>query len=382
MRIGFLITYFYPFTGGAENNCYYLAKSLAKKHEVHVFCSGKENSEEIIDGIHVHRSKEILRIGYYFSFYPSIIKSLLKYELDILHVHGFGFIQHDIAIRRVKKAYPNTRIVCTPHGPFMALKSYSLLARIIKNIYMVTIRKNLKMYNTIIQVNPYQWKWITQDYGVPKKKIIFLPNGITRETFLKTENAEVKKKYNLSGKFVITYVGRLQRYKGLDQILMSIKNLENDFKNLIFVCIGRDGGDLDRLKKIARDLNIEDRVIFTGEISEKDKVALLDISEMFIFPSEWEAFGIGMLEAMAKGNAVISSKSEGGIYLVGGKNGFLFDFGNVKQLSDRLRYLILNPRIRKKMQENNRVLAKSFIWEDIAKKLEKIYLKIRQHHNL
>ena len=137
MKIGFLITYFYPKMGGAEANCYYLARELAKKHEVHVFCSGEKESEEIIEGMQVHRSKELFRIKYYLAYYPSIISSLARHNLDILHVHGFGFMQHDKAVRILRQKNPALKLVGTPHGPFMALKKYSLLGSIFKNTFFV-----------------------------------------------------------------------------------------------------------------------------------------------------------------------------------------------------------------------------------------------------
>ena len=59
MEIGYLIEYFYPKEGGAENNCFYLARELAKKHKVYVFTSRTENTKdyEIIDGIKIYRFK-------------------------------------------------------------------------------------------------------------------------------------------------------------------------------------------------------------------------------------------------------------------------------------------------------------------------------------
>lgn len=377
MKIGFLISYFYPQSGGAENNCYYTAKELAKKHEVHVFCSGKENSDELIDGIHIHRSKEIFRIKYYLAFYPKIVKKLQEYNLDVLHVHGLGFVQHDIAINKLKKKNPKIKIVCTPHGPFMALRKYNLLASSLKNSYMPFLKKGIKRYDKIIEVNPYQEIWMNKEYGIPKKKIVLVPNGVSLDVFSKIDEkykSSLKKIYGLNGKIVITYLGRIQEYKGIDQIIKALSYIED--KNFVFLAIGKDSGDKERLISLAKKRGVEKQIIFTGEVSEKEKLALLEISEIFVLPSEWEAFGIAMLEAMAKGNAIISSDTEGGKYLIGKNNGFIFEYGNEKELYDKLRILIKNPKLRNKIQKSNIKKSKEFLWKDISNKLEGIYKKL------
>ena len=79
MKIGFISAYFYPVMGGAESNCFYLARQLAKKYEVHVFTSrnGSLPAEEVVEKIHVHRCKTVVRKGYYAAFYPSLLKKVI-----------------------------------------------------------------------------------------------------------------------------------------------------------------------------------------------------------------------------------------------------------------------------------------------------------------
>ncbi|PIN93093.1 hypothetical protein COU54_04335 [Candidatus Pacearchaeota archaeon CG10_big_fil_rev_8_21_14_0_10_31_24] len=377
MKIGFLITYFYPHTGGAENNCYFLAKELAKKHEVHVFCSGSEKKEETIEEIKVHRSKEVFRIKYYLAYYPDIVKSVLAHKLDVLHVHGFGFLQHDKVIRILKEKSPETKIICTPHGPFMALKKYNFFARQFKNFYMPRLKKSLELYDKIIEVNPSQHEWMSNDYGIPKEKIEFVPNGISKSVFDENNSNDIKilrKKYSINGKKIISYLGRVQKYKGIDQVIKVLPEIKKNHPNVIFVIAGKDFGDKKRLEDLASSLNVKENVRFTGEVSEKEKLAILDISEIFVFPSEWEAFGIVVLEAMARGNAIISTSTEGGKYLIKeNENGYLFNLGDIKKLREELEVLLKNDKLRKRMMKVNKDKAKKYQWVKIVKILEKVY---------
>jgi glycosyltransferase involved in cell wall biosynthesis len=378
MKIGFLIRYFKPGMGGAENNCYYLARELAKnkQNQVHIFCSDNQEKEEIIEGIKVHRCKELLNLTYYFAFYPSITKKLLNANLDILHVHGLGFIQNDLAIRELKKSNPKIKIVCTPHGPFMALK-YNPLLKLVKSLYTLIIRKNIKYYDKILQVNPFQKEWMIKEYKILKKKIAFLPNGIPKESFKIVPTNKKQKfaiKYRIENKFIISYLGRIQQYKGLDQIIRVLPKIKKICPNVCFIAIGKDSGDVNRLKDLASELDVRENILFTGEVSEEEKYALLDLSEIFVFPSEWEAFGISVLEAMARGNAVISTKTEGGLYLIKEKeNGYLFEYGNQKELLKKMKILVSNDKLRKIIQKNNIEKARKYLWEKISNELFYIY---------
>ncbi|MFH1593008.1 MAG: glycosyltransferase family 4 protein [Candidatus Woesearchaeota archaeon] len=375
MKIGFLINYFYPFLGGAESNCFYLAKELVKKgHEVHIFTSDRKNNkiltkEEMVDGIHIHRSKTWFRYKYYLVFTPGLLTNVLRYDLDVLHLHSFGFLYHDF-VALVKKIKHKTKLVNTPHGPFMALKEYSPIERILKTLVSRFEKISNRFYDAVIEVNPTQKSWLTK-YGIKKNKIFFVPNGISEESFKKS-NPNLIKKYNLKNKFILTYIGRVQKYKGLDQVLRILPY----FNNIVFVIIGENADDKERLVSLIQKLKIKEKVIFTGRISENTKSSLLDASKVFILPSEWEAFGITILEAMARGNTIISTTTEGGKFLVGKENGFLYEFGDTGELRLILEKIIRNPKILETIGENNEKKSLNFKWSKIVNLLEDVYAKI------
>ena len=76
---------------------------------------------------------------------------------------------------------------------------------------------------------------------------------------------------------------------------------------------------------------------------------------------------------MAQSNAIIATKTEGSLFLVETQCGLLYDYNNIEQLFNCLKKLITNIKLRKKMQVYNKKKAKDFIWEEIAKKLERYY---------
>ena len=270
------------------------------------------------------------------------------------------------------------KIVNTPHGPFMALKEYKAYEKTFKFLIESFERLSNKAYDLVIQVNPYQSEWLPK-YGIKKEKIVYVPNGIPEDIFSAKANKKVLKKFNLEKYFLISYIGRIQKYKGLDQVIKVIPEIIKENKNVKFVIIGEDAGYKNYLLNLIEELKVKSSVIFTGKLKEKnDVLSILNHSEIFVFPSEWEAFGIVILEAMAKKNAIISTNTEGGKFLVKNNiNGFLYNFNDLNELKKCLKKLIKDSKLRRKMQSNNLEKAKKFTWNKIAKDLEKEYLRIR-----
>lgn len=383
MKIGFIVTYFHPFTDGTENNCLYLAMELAKKHEVHIFTSDRrdkkriEQEEEIYQGLHIHRCRTIARYKYYLVWDINLLSKLFKYKLDILHVHSIGFPQQDLAVLLIKIFRRKTKIINTPHGPFLANNYYSIPVKILREIYRILeFPLNKFCYDAVIDVNSKQIKWMDR-FGFTKKQIQYCPDGIPESCFKEIDNKEFIKKHNLKNKFVISSLGRLVPYKGFDQVIKVLPEIIKKHPNILYLHMGPDRGDLERLTKLVEELKVKNNIIFLGMASDDEKLMALDKSEIFLFTSEpgTEAFGIVMLEAMARKNALISTKVEGdNILVVEEVNGFIYDHGDLETLKRRLLYLIENKKALKKMQEENYKRSKNFINEEIAwNYLEKIY---------
>lgn len=371
LKIGYVIPHFYPFKGGAENNAYELARRMAKSgHEVKVFTSNDRLASlaetEVVNNMTIIRAKR-LNNSYYLGFYPKLFTNLLKTKLDIIHVHGFGFIWHDFCLIVKKLISPKTVFINTPHGPFMAHGQYSAPLKVMKFIY--TFFQSLflnKLYSKIISVNPKQDQWITK-YRIKKDKISLLSNGINKELLEKMPVTEIKKIYNLDKKFTISFIGRFEEYKGLQNIIESIAKLKPDHK-VKLVAMGIGGNYLDELKLLVSKYNLEEEVEILINCDYTTRDQILQASDLFVLPSKWEAFGISILEAMAKKCAIITTKTEGGEFLIEEKkNGFLFDYGDIDTLTKHIQTLLKDKELLAKIQNNNYNKAQNYLWSHIIK---------------
>ena len=390
LKIGYLLPYFHPFKDGTENNCLYLATEMVKLgHDVHVFTSDRRDNivldkkYEVYNGIHIHRTRDLWRYKYYLELNFEVIKEVLKHkDLDVLHVHSFGFIMHDIILILSKLLRRKTVIINTPHGPFMSLDSYPLWQKVLRNIFTKIEYPINKLYDGVIQVNTEQYPWIMRS-GVKRSKIHFVPDGIPEDRFRKINDDGFKKKHNLEGKFVICNLGRVLEYKGQDKIVQALPDVIKKYPNVVFLQMGKDHGWTEHCLKLAREFNIEKNVRFLGMVDEDDKLRGLDAADIFVLPSEWEAFGIVTLEAMARKTAVVASDCEGSLFLVRHENGILYKWADVEALKNALLKLIEDKKLRDKMAEANYKKAIDLTNENIARNyLEGLYYKLyfeKQH---
>ncbi len=381
LKIGYLLPYFHPFKDGTENNCLYLATEMVKLgHEVHVFTSDRrddvvlDKKYEIYNGIHIHRNKVLWRYKYYLELNLEIIKTAFKHkDLDILHIHSFGFMMHDTILILKKLFRHKTAIINTPHGPFMSLDSYPLWQKALKTIFTKLEYPINKLYDGVIQVNTEQYSWIIRS-GVKRENIHFVPDGIPEERFKKVDNKEFIKKHGLGGKFIICNLGRVLEYKGQDKIIQALPGIVREHSNVLFLQMGKDHGWTEYCLDLARRLGVEKHVKFLGMVDEDDKLRGLDAADIFVLSSEWEAFGIVTLEAMARKTAVVVSDCEGSLFLVKPENGILYRWTDINALKEAIIKLIEDKKLRESMAKVNYKKAIDLTNENIARNyLEPLY---------
>ena len=365
MKIGFMANYFYPATGGMEELTFSIARELVKRgHEVHVFTSDRKDGkkflkEEVVEGVQFHRSRLWFKFKYYLKFNPGIAFKHLKYDLDVLHVQSLGFIFQDFGVV-LRKIFFKTKLINTPHGPFMALDMYPWWQKILRKIYVAFEYPINKLYDLGIQVNPSQYKWMKK-YGFCNVK--FIPNSIPASVFDKVEGNFMD---NLKKEFVISYIGRVQKYKGLRDVVRVLPELDVKF----LVMGGEVDGEYEELRRIARELRVEDKLIIAGRVSEEEKLQGLDCSQIFVLPSEWEAFGIVLIEAMARGCALISTKTEGGKFVVGPKEGRVYDYKDLDGLKKCILELMKDCE---EIKKHNVLKAREYLVSNVVSEFERVY---------
>ena len=154
-------------------------------------------------------------------------------------------------------------------------------------------------------------------------------------------------RYGLAGKRVILLLGRMEadeRLKGFDELIEALGGLVAADPSLVCVFAG-DGGDRDRLRRLADECGVGDHVIFTGMVPEAEKADHFRLADAFVMPSRGEGFGIVLLEALACGIPVVASRLDGGREaLRDGEMGILVDPDDPEELKQGITEALARPR--------------------------------------
>ena len=129
------------------------------------------------------------------------------------------------------------------------------------------------------------------------------------------------------------FVGSLFKVKRVENTIKALNEAHPD-KNFTFDIVG-EGAEVGKLKKLTKQLNLENNIIFHGKLSRDDAQEIMYKSDIYVMVSFSEAFGLSYVEALGKGCITIGTKNQGidGV-IINGKNGFLCTADNIKELSD------------------------------------------------
>lgn len=236
---------------------------------------------------------------------------------DIIHAHNVvyaGFIAGEIS-----KKY-NIPFLITEHSSLHGLQDIS--PKLTKKI-----NESFSNANRLIVVSPFLKNLLIKKYNIRNKEIIVIPNLLPAD-FEKC--LQLKEKKEKPSKFIT--VGRMDKNKNHLMLLQSFCNFLKEEPNARLTLVG-DGEERKYLQEFVDVEGINDSVVFKGRLSRVDILNELLISDVFVLPSNFETFGVVLIEALACGLPVISTKSGGPNFFVQEENGVLVKVNSKNDLT-------------------------------------------------
>lgn len=245
-----------------------------------------------------------------------------NYDIIVVH-HGDPFLKlyFYLLTKKIEKKF-----VTVVHSCYEKKYFYpnSVLKRwLAKSMYQISMLKS----DRILFVSEAGKKSYEKIFRIPQEKSLVVYNGVGIDKLEKGKNLLISKPENYN----VTYIGRLDRVKGVDLLIDSVAKLAK--KNPMHLSIIGDGSIRMELEKQVRSLGIQSIVTFYGKVS--NVVPFLESADIFVYPSVWqEVFGISVIEAMAFGKLCIANRVGGLTEIINdGINGFLTDEVSVEGIS-------------------------------------------------
>jgi glycosyltransferase involved in cell wall biosynthesis len=241
------------------------------------------------------------------------------------------------------------------------------------------LKRSVDRADKIITISENSKNEIIKFLNVDATKIEIVYPGIDRINYTKKysndEINKVKKKYKLPSKYIL-YLGTLEPRKNIVRIIESYSKLKTQINEQIYLVIaGKKGWMYEEIFKKVESLGLENDVIFTGYVDEIDKHLLYKMSEVFVFPSLYEGFGMPVLEAMAAGVPVITSNTSA-LPEVVGDAGILINPNDVEELANAMKKVLEDKDLKQKLIKKGLTQSLKFSWEKSARKLLEIYKEV------
>jgi teichuronic acid biosynthesis glycosyltransferase TuaC len=291
-----------------------------------------------------------------------LFKSVNKqHEYDIIHVQcsaGIGSFPAAITGAFISILL-RKRFIFTYHN-----------SKIKRNILFKFCLKNA---DRLILVSQFQKDLIKQEYPEYLFKALCIPNGFNNRYFFSQNQKDCKERIKLpkDTKVVLT-VGNLYEIKGHRYFIDAIGKITSTKKDIIGVIVG--SGPLERkLRDQIHRLGLEKYILMIRETLHQDISLWMNASDIFIFPSLSESFGIVQIEALACGKPIVATRNGGseGI-IISDQYGFLVEPQNSNDLAEKI-FLALDME-----WDREAILAYAdrFTWDKIAKETMRVYKQI------
>jgi len=379
MHICLISKQFNPTGGGSERYAYEIASALGQRgHQVEVFALGNRNSllesklPENVSITFVGTRRRYL-VTFETIYYSLLTRYNVNFErFDVIHGTLMPASPIALAIR-----LPSTPLVVTSHGTSLGeVRSHKLevptdylkkLAFHPMNVVMDMA--TIPRASRVIGISSDSCRELEQYYPVDSSTLSCVPHGINAERF---HPNHPKHPAVDSDRLTLLHVGRLVSRKHVDLAIDALGELNRT--NVEFLIAG-SGTHRERLEERVNQLGMADQVSFLGYVSEAELPSLYASSDVFLFLSRYEGFGLTFLESMACGTPVIGT-SVGGFpdMVTDGKEGFLVEHTS-RDVARAIERLSDTPEQTEIMGKQARRLAESRTWDIVAEETEEVYYK-------
>lgn len=381
LKVGIFTDTYFPQVNGVATSTATLKRNLeALGHEVYVFTTTNPLAEQNEDKTYRVPSISIVSDHRLAMFYRRRLATKIKsLNLDVIHTHT----EFSLGIfgRLVAKKF-KIPLVHTYHTIYEDYTHYIIKSKRFDAVSKEIARKISKKFcNTSdkLIVPTHKVKELLMSYGVIKEMSI-IPTGIALHRFT-TQNSDPAQDQALrkglgikENEHIILYIGRIAKEKNIQVLLAHLQPYVKEKTDVKFVLVG-DGPEKSNLEGLVRQYEMEDHVIFVGEVPWECVMDYYRIGDVFVSASQSETQGLTYIEALASGLPVIAKEDpclEG--VVENAVNGYTF--ADKEAFLHALDIVLYNEQHQKQLSVNATRSVEKFSETVFAKNVEALYVEV------
>jgi glycosyltransferase involved in cell wall biosynthesis len=295
-----------------------------------------------------------------------IMRDLKVAPPDVLHLHAMACLGNDYVALAAK-----IPMVLTGHGPGFSFRRRSIPLYIFWKGYLELVgKKVLRRAGCIVAVTPHElvyWK----KWGVGDDKLRVVPWGVSEDCFGSYDGQRFRDDHRISGPLLL-FAGALHPSKGPQHLLRILPRVLEQFPSAVAVLCGPDAGYGSYLRSVAKNLGIDKHVRFLGYVDRSTLLSAYAACDLFVLPSNYEAFGLVLGEALAFGKPIVASRV-GGVPFVVEDAGLLVEPGSIEDLQHKVLTMLGDRSLRENLASRARDIGARYSWKAVVREYEEIY---------
>ncbi len=370
MKIGIVC---YPTFGGSGVMATELGLALADKgHEIHFITYQQPVRLAFRPNIFFHEVSVPKYPLFDFPPYETALASTIvdvveNNHLDLLHVHYA--IPHAssayFARQMLKSLGRYVPYITTLHGTDITLVGK-------ESSYACVVNFSINESDAVTAVSQNLKEETIESFDITKE-IMVIPNFVDAKRFFQSNKAHFKQMLAPNGERILAHVSNFRKVKRVEDVIQVFVKVHERMPSKLLM-IG-DGPERQHAEDLCRKLGVCGDIRFLGKQEQMEEI--LNITDLFLLPSQYESFGLAALEAMACGVPVVSSNA-GGIPEINeqGITGFLSNVGDVEDMAKHAIYILENDERLQTFQNNALKQAEKFSIKKVVPLYENLYIKV------
>ena len=389
MALAQLSTRYPPAPGGVERHVEEISRRLAARgHPVQVYTSRLYREfpwqpfpADFVEpptpsGLSIQRVPAWSLPGeLHYPFFRGLYRRLEADRPELLHVHTYGTNQAAVA-RRYHRRHGAPYVITAHYHPIWSIHG-GRLRHLIRGFYDRRLAAPIVGEAARLIVQTREEERLIRIGGFPLPPVEVIPPGYSPVVPASSPEA-FRRAFRIDGPFVL-FVGRLASNKGLPSLIDAFATLHRRDPTAYLVLVGADGGEQARAERQIQERGLSERVRLTGFVADESLLAAgFREARWFVLPSQYEAFGLVLLESLAQGTPVIASRV-GGIpeFIEDGKAGRLIPPEDAEALSAAFEALWEDEATRTRWGSYGRdSVVPRYQWDRVVDRLETVYAEV------